>query len=317
MKQSYRGKSSILDGTTPTSMLIDGLFSRTVSQHHNGLSAGEVKRLNGLLHFLDGLRRQYRHKIFYAVLGDELLAMNPADARTVVSKFTSRLVELQSRASLPQFWVLVWESSKALHANIVFIGNENLAGKLERGFAHCMQGDKAMQLVAEIDRLCRYLWKESTPQCSFALAHAGTRAKGSHKIADGGDRVRCSPALRMAAISSGAISDWQRTNAKINPETMPRKKRLKPPAKNLRLSGQIELFPEIDRPAVRLGIFQGGILTATQALELEFKRHRAGLTQQSLCDRAGVSQPTLANALARRFGLSRQTAFRIRAVLAA
>ena len=317
MKQLDKGTSPISDGPRPTSMLDDSSTSRTVSPHHNGLSSGEVKRLNGLLHFLDGLRRKNRDKIFCAVLGDELLAMNSSNARMLVSKFTSRLVELQSRAGLPQHWVLVWETSQGLHANIVFIGNESLSGKLERGFAHCMQGDKAMQLVAGMDRLCRYLWKESTPQCSFALALAGTRAKGSHKIAGGGDRVRCSPALRTAAISNGAISDWQRTNAKINPETMPRKKRLTRPATNLRLSGQIELFPEIDRPAVRLGIFQGGVLTATQALELEFKRHQAGLTQQSLCDRAGVSQPTLANALARRFGLSRQTAFRIRAVLAA
>ena len=65
----------------------------------------------------------------------------------------------------------------------------------------------------------------------------------------------------------------------------------------IRLSGQIALLPEIERPVSRLNQFGGGFIPPAVALEIEHLRNQSGLTQRELAARIGVSQGQLANAL--------------------
>jgi len=89
------------------------------------------------------------------------------------------------------------------------------------------------------------------------------------------------------------------------------------PQQNIKPSGQLFMFPELEHPPVRLKDFHGGILSPSQALELEYKRKRRGLTQHQLGHLAGLSQPQLANVIHGRYGMSHQAAERLHGVLAA
>ncbi len=80
-------------------------------------------------------------------------------------------------------------------------------------------------------------------------------------------------------------------------------------------AGQLELFPHT--PPTRLSEFHGGVMPNSVGQVIEFRRRQRGLTQRELGRIAGISQPTLANALAGRFPLSEWAANRIREALAA
>lgn len=297
-------------------------LSRTTARYGNGLSADEIKRISSGCTFM----AKTRLSLFWAVLGDELLDMESGEARKQFERFTTQLVIAQRREGLPQYWLRVLEASGGLHSNIVFVGNEKIARSLQRSFAPFMHGEAAMQEVNDIHGLAsRYLSKERTTQANWALGWKhSTRRPGSHRIEGGGDRVTLSSALKQAAIAANYVEPWQATNAKraayrstarpvlsivVSPQTAPETA--------LTLTGQLCLFPEMEKPVTRLRAFTGGILSPSAALELEYHRRRRGLSQQQLGRLAGLSQPTLANAVRGRFGLSRQAANRIREVLAA
>lgn len=258
--------------------------------------------------------------LHWAIIGDDLLDLKSGEAREELGRFKSQLGQAQKRAGYPQYWVEVLEVTGGLHGNPIFVGDETIARRLCRSFSKYMQNGyggegHAMQPVTDAMKLAsRYLTKERTIQANYALGWSHrTRMKGSHRMEGGGDRVRLSKALEAEALAAGAIQPWQRTYARRStfmsvavveaPETAP-----KP-------IGQLYLFQELERPIARLADFTAGILSPSASLELEHRRKRLGLSQSQLGRLAGLSQPQIANAVGRKFGLSRHAANRIKAAL--
>jgi hypothetical protein len=71
----------------------------------------------------------------------------------------------------------------------------------------------------------------------------------------------------------------------------------------------------VARQIARLRDYVGGLMPPSVAMEVEHLRRRLGLTQSELAQRAGISQPQLANVVAGRFGVAAWPAARIRDVL--
>ena len=285
---------------------------RTTAPH--GITPEEVRRLSGGLYLLDKYCRSKRNiKIYWAVIGDAVLEQPSEESYSAFSRVKSRLVRLQERNGLPRYWCETLEVTNGLHSNLIFPATASIAESLNSAFPDYFQGEKSIQLVENRKGLEAYLVKESTPQASHLSPY---RQKGSHRYNGIGDRVSMSQELKQKAVSSGTVSDWKRTNAKRSPEPRTYAKRMKPSG-YMRLSGQIELFPDIAQQATRLKDYHGGILSPSAALELEYRRKQAGLSQKRLGMISGVSQPQIANAIHCRFGLSRQAAKRLKEVLAA
>lgn len=271
------------------------------------------------------------HQLWWAVLGDSLLDLGSADARAAISRFTSRVALYQRRSGLPLYWFNVFETEVALHGNVVFVGHEKIASSLRRSFSEYLRSDRALQPVRDVNRLTRsYLVKEGTQQAMRSChLHPNTRRKGSHRIEGGGDRVRLSPALRADALAVGAIEPWQRTHAKraaylpliaIRPALLAHVEPVlieaqEIPKLALRPAGQMWLFPEVERPAIRLKDYHAGQVSPSVSLEVEHLRKRLGVSQRELARRAGISQPTFANAIRGHDGLSRRAAERLKMAL--
>ena len=266
--------------------------------------------------------------LLWAVIGDEALDLKSGEARREFGRFKSQLGQAQKRAGYPQYCVEVLEVTGGLHGNCIFVGDETIARRLCRSFSQYMQGGYGvgegygMQPVYDAAYLAsRYLSKERTPQANYALGwNPQTRERGSHRMEGGGDRVRLSAALKADGIAAGAIEPWQATNARRLPFvamkviiTPSLAEKANEPA--LKPVGQLSLFPELERPITRLTDFTAGILSPSASLELEHRRKRLGLSQSQLGEKAGLSQPQIANAVHCRFGLSRQAAHRIKAAL--
>lgn len=294
--------------------------TRTVAATENGLSKDEIKRLTNAVRFMEktGL------PLHWAVIGDDALRMESGEARREFERFQSQLVQSQKRDGFPPYWTQVLEVTGGLHANYVFVGDERLARRLCRSFSEYMQSGYgigsgyAMQLAPDPVKLAsRYLSKERTVQANRALGWSlQSRKAGSHRMEGGGDRVRTSAALKTDGIAAGAIEPWQATNARRSARAVPVTARIKKtPEPALKPIGQLSLFPELERPVARLSDFTAGILSPSASLELEHRRKRLGLSQSQLGERAGLSQPQIANAVHSRFGLSRQAACRLKAAL--
>lgn len=299
-------------------------LTRTVADKKNGLSKEEIRRLTNSVRFME----KTGFPLHWAVVGDDALHMESGEARREFSRFQSQLVQAQKRAGFPQHWVQVLEVTGGLHSNVVFIGDERLAKRLCRSFSGYMESGYghgpgySMQPAYDPMYLAsRYLSKERTPQANYALGwNPQTRERGSHRMEGGGDRVRLSAALKAGGIAAGAIEPWQATNARRSPFvamkviiTPSLAEKANEPA--LKPVGQLSLFPELERPITRLTDFTAGILSPSASLELEHRRKRLGLSQSQLGEKAGLSQPQIANAVHCRFGLSRQAAHRIKAAL--
>lgn len=189
---------------------------RTVARHNNGLSKEEVRRLCDSIEFMS----RTTLPLYWAVLGDDALDMSSGDARKEFGRFKSQLGQTQKRKGYPAYYTEVLEAQGGLHSNLVFIGDEKLALSLLRSFPSLMRSGygqgNAMQCVYDISYLTRrYLAKERTTQANYALGwNQQTRARGSHRIEGGGDRVRLSKALEADAIAAGAVEPWKKTNAR-------------------------------------------------------------------------------------------------------
>lgn len=316
---------------------------RTVSEYENGLSQDEIKRCNNASKFLE----RTKLPLFWAVVGDDTLNMQSGEARREFDRFLRYLSQKQERKGFPKYSITVLESSGGLHANIVFVGNEEIAKSLCRSFGNYMRSgygqSKAMQPVTDIMSLAtHYLSKERTTQANYALGWSSkTRVSGSHKIEGGGDRVRLSPALAAAAIADGFVEPWAKTRAKRAPFIAPKattisRKALhefdgdnestkaqhvqpqepkKANSSAVKPIGQLCLFPEMEKPIARLSAFAGGSPSPSVILEIEHRIKRLGLSQTELGKQAGLSQPQIANVLGGRFGLSRLATNRMKAVL--
>lgn len=293
---------------------------RTAAPH--GLTPQEILRWEGALQYL----RDQGFECWWAVVGDDALDLDNWQARRVHDDVKNRIGILQSRAQLPRYCIEVLEVTGGLHSNLIFPGNRWIGSHLQQAFPQYL-ARSGVQQVNYPDRTFRdYLIKERTPQAAFALGLP--RKKGSYPLDGGGDRVRLSEALKADAIAAGRIEPWQPTHARRKPaaqdlRTTNSGRRRAPitveqvPKSGLKEADQLSLWPEHDRPVVRLKAYAGGIAPPTVAMELEHLRRRRGLTQRALGKLVGLSQPQIANAVHGRFGLSRHAAARIRELLAA
>jgi hypothetical protein len=292
---------------------------RIVARHRNGLSREEIELAVNCAWFMEQCLSR-GSKLYLATLGDALLDLPLPDRRQVIDRFREALVTEQRRAGIQQHWIRWIEAEPSLHAHILFVATSSSAERLRNAYIDYMRQPAAMQPVFDLDRLGRdYLAKEATPQAKYALGdRIGNRLKGPHKIDGVGDRVSISPALGAAAIASGAIEPWTRTNTSRKPLFEDKRKgrsgRPPKPRNRLQPAGQILMFPEL-RPVARLRHWHGGYMPSTVALEVRHLQHNHELTQQQLSDMIRISRPQLANALAGRFPLSEWGANRLREAL--
>jgi len=256
--------------------------------------------------------------LYFATVGDRIFdSIEPGQARDIVADLERRIGKLQIEAGIPAYRVTVYETIGGLHAHLLFLGSRKLVERLKQSTAFRPYLD--VRRAHDVPGLSHaYLAKERTPQAEYGLGHRlkGGRRRGSHRLPGGGDRVRLSGALKRDAIAAGYVEPWQRTNAKRSEARKPYRLRRLVPWKAAKPVGQIPLFPELERGAVRLRDFGGGTLPAATALELEFRRCQLGLSQRALGELVDLSQPTLANAVSGLYGLSHAAVTRIKKVLA-
>ena len=262
---------------------------RTVAPH--GMTGPEIKRLSGAVRFM-GLHCSPRHgiRLWWATT-------DKRSSRSTIADVQKRITKLQGKHRFLPYSVTVFETSPALHAHIVFIGNAEIAQHLKgsSAFGAIINVDP----VPDPDGLVRkYLVKERTPQAGYHRGHRlGGRLKGSHRLEGGGDRVRLARDLERDALEAGAVECWQHTNAKRSAERKAYRLRRLPPRKAPRPAGQLPLLPEIARPVTRLREFGGGIVPPAVALEIEFLRRQCGWSQRQLGNKISRSQGQIANAL--------------------
>ena len=234
-------------------------------------------------------------------------------SRDAIGAIQKRVTRLQRQQGLYCYSAWVFETRPQLHAHIVFLGNSWIAERLKRAVV-CSGCEVAV--VTDHDGLVRnYLVKERTPQANYGRTDLGGRLRGSHRIEGGGDRVRLSRELERDAIEAGLVSEWSHTNAIRASDRKPRRLQRLYPKKAPILSGQIALFPELEKPVARLHSFAHGYLPPAVAAEIEFRRKRLGMTQRELACYVGRTQGQLANALRGHDPLSEATVSRLRDVL--
>lgn len=281
--------------------------SRTIAEYRNGLSVAERRLMSEAVHFM----RSRRRPLVWLTLEDheagELALRNLAD------RLKSDFGQMQRRADGPRYSLEVLESTHALHSNIIGLVPVGLTvGKVvDRLEASAVFGANVNgQLVRNPDGLVKYLSKEATTQAHFAAGRSFRRSPGSHPLGEGGgDRVRPSRDLYRDMIDAGATEPRKRTY---------RVRSLKPPQRGLSVGEtQLSLFPTMTKPVARLHDYGHGIASPSVALEIEFRRKQAGMTQAQLARRAGISRPQLTNAIQGRFGLAAWSASRLREALAA
>lgn len=267
---------------------VRGRLSRTAAPH--GIHHEEVKRLSGACHYMLSRRRQ----LWFYTLGDGTQQLPAGDARAIVDAFLKVLVTMQRKEGLPQDYALVWHCTKGLHAHVICPANRRIRKALQRSvrFGQYLY----RKWVFDVHGLAEYLSQECIPQAAFKRRIR--RKRGSHQLPGGGDRVRLSEGLKADAIAAGYVDEWQPTNAKRKPRESRARGwtcRIRR-GKSARLTPQqMVLFPQLEKPPVRLRDFHGGMLTPAQAQEVEFQRQRLGLSQYQAAQRIGISQPHYAN----------------------
>lgn len=200
------------------SLAVDRL-KRTAATH--GITGPELTRLNNAVRFME-LHCQRRR------CGLWLVTTAKSTSRLLIADIWKRITRLQTTSRLPPYSVITFESRNGLHAHIVFIGT--------REIWHRLKGSKQFGELIDVrpvtDRavLVRgYLAKERTPQAGYRRPHMlGGRVRGSHRLPDGGDRVRLSRLLERDAIEAEFVQPWRHTNAKRSAARKPYRPRACP-----------------------------------------------------------------------------------------
>jgi hypothetical protein len=243
------------------------------------------------------------------------LHTNKAMPRSTISDIQKRISRLQIKHGVRPYNVTTFETRGGLHAHIVFLGNREIAERLESStaFGEFIQVDPVTDPVGLVRK---YLAKERTPQAGYARHHMlGGRLRGSHRLDGGGDRVRLSRDLERDAITAGYVESWQHTNARRSVERKAYRLRRLYPRKAPRPAGQLPLLPQLNRPVARLREFGGGFMPPAVRVEIEWRRRRLGLSQIELAAMIGRSQGQLANALRGHDPISGVVVNRLRDVL--
>lgn len=305
------------DGRSPhgkrTIVHADATASSTRTTVSYGLTGNEVKRLVNGTAFMLTQRRQ----MWFATVGDRLFDdIASGKARDIIADVEKRIGKLQKELSLPTYRLTVYEGIGGLHAHMLFIGRQKMVEQLIQ--SPTFEPYLDIRWAYDVPGLSEaYLCKERTSQADYGLGNRlkGGRRKGSHRLPGGGDRVRLSGALKRDAIAAGYVEPWKPTNAK-RAETRKRYRLRRIVSwKASRPVGQLPLFPEVEKAPTRLRDFHSGRMPASVAIEFEFQRRQRGWSQRKLGELAGLSQPTLANAVSGLYGLSRDAVVRIKQVI--
>jgi hypothetical protein len=285
---------------------VDRRLARTVAPH--GLTGSEIERRSGAVWFMEKHCVVRVSRLWW-------LSVEKGSERSLIADVQKRITRLQCEYGLPPYNVTTFESRGGLHGHVIFIGSGAIAERLQRSarFGDVVKIDP----VRDAEGLTqKYLAKERTPQAGYARQHVlGGRLQGSHRLPGGGDRVRLSRELERDAIEAGYVEQWQHTNARRSATRKIYRLRRLYPSKAPRLSGQLPLIPELERPIARLRDFGGGLVPRAVAREVEFRRRRLGLSQRELGRMIGRSQGQLANALRGHDPLSSTATNRLREVL--
>jgi hypothetical protein len=186
--------------------------TRTVAKH--GISGPEIERLDGAVQFMQKHCRSRGARLWWATV-------NKGSTRNDIAAIQKRITRLQVVENLPPYNASIFETRGGLHAHIIFVGNAEIARRLESSLAF---GDiiKAAPVTNPEGLTRRYLAKERTPQAGYGRERIlGGRIRGSHRLPGGGDRVRLSRELERDAIEAGYVQPWQHTNAKRSVEEKP------------------------------------------------------------------------------------------------
>lgn len=281
------------------------ILTRTTAKH--GLTGPEIRRFRSAMRFMALSCKSPTSSLWW-------LTTNKGLTRSLIADIWKRVGRLQRQVGIATYSALTFETRGGVHAHVVFIGTTELAQRLKRS---SFGGVIAVDRVHDPRSLAsRYLAKERTPQAGYGREHMlGGRLKGSHRLKGGGDRVRLSRDLERDTIEAGIVQPWQHTNAKRCDERKPYSPRRLRSRRALRPSGQLPLFPELDRPVSRLHDFKGGMLPPAVALEIEFLRRKHGWTQRQLGEEIGRCQGHIANAMRGHDPLSTLVVNRLREIL--
>jgi hypothetical protein len=176
--------------------------------------------------------------------------------------------------------------------------------------------------VTDVDGLKGYLLKEATPQAAFRTGLR--RVKGSHPLAEGGDRVRLSPALRDTLIRAERVTPYQRTYAARRPKVVAEVATdpvtwlfyadgqgllldvaaTSPPAKSLPLP-----TPRPKRPPSPPTMFS--LFDIAPGADLIETMKTLGSTHRAIAERIGISRPQVTNIINRQFGPSSSVVRRV------
>jgi hypothetical protein len=261
--------------------------ARTAAKH--GLTGKELERFDGAVRFMEW-KCPPRSRLWWATV-------NKDTGRALIADVQKRTTRLQNLHSLPPYNATAFETRGGLHAHVAFIGNSDIARRLQSS-ASFGALIKVAPIRDTVGVTRGYLAKERTPQAGYRRGHLlGGRLRGSHQLDGGGDRVRLSRELERDAIEAGYIEPWQHTNARRSAKRKPYRLRRLCARKAPAVAGQLPLLPEIERPVSRLRDFGGGFVPPAVAVEIEFRRRRLGLSQRQYAAMLGVSQGQLANAL--------------------
>lgn len=291
-------------------MLKDSI--RTTAPH--GITHHEIKRLSGAVFYIKKYCRGKRSvRPYWAVIGDEVLNQSASQAHKTFSQIKSRLVRLQERGGLLQYWTDTKEITGGLHDNLVFPATAKMVECLKAGFPEVFQGEKSIQKISNNFDVVSYIAKERTQQAQHL---PGPRKKGPHRYTGLGDRVTLSQALKHEVVTKGIVEDWKPTNSKRTASERTYAPRMKP-TQYMKPAGQLFLFPELENSPARFRDYYGGTASPSVALEIEHYRKFNNLTQSQLGQKIGLSQPQIANVIHGRFGMSHGAAMRLHEVLAA
>jgi hypothetical protein len=261
--------------------------ARTSAKH--GLTGKELERFDGAVRFMEW-KSPPRSRLWWATV-------NKDSGRALIADVQKRTTRLQNLHGLPPYNATAFETRGGLHAHVAFIGNRDIAQRLQSS-ASFGALIKVAPIRDAVGITKGYLAKERTPQAGYRRGHLlGGRLRGSHQLDGGGDRVRLSRELERDAIEAGYVEPWQHTNARRVAERKPYRLRRLHTKKALQIAGQLPLLPEIEKPVCRLHAFGAGLMPPAVALEMEFRRRRLGLSQRQYAAMLGISQGQLANAL--------------------
>jgi hypothetical protein len=175
------------------------------------MTGPELERLSGAVRFMQlhcwPSRGRRQRALWWATV-------NKGSRRKLIADVQKRITRSQKLLGLPPYNTTVFESRGGLHAHIVFIGNSEIAIRLQRSAA--FGTSIVVEPVTDAEALVtEYLAKERTPQAGYRRSHLlGGRIGGSHRLDGGGDRVRLSRDLERDAIEVGYVEPWVHTNAK-------------------------------------------------------------------------------------------------------